>query len=124
MIENVATAFIWEIAVGVIGIECPKFAAKVQQVGGAVYVGIYKGIGIRYTAVHMAFGRQVNHSIRIIFFKNPSKFIYFGNVGLFEHIIGLVLNIFKVFKIAGVGQGIQIDYSGFGVVLYKFPNYM
>ena len=64
-----------------------------QQVGGAVYIGVYEGIGVCDAPVYMTFSRKMDHGIRMIFFKNRSEFFRFGNVRLFENIIGFVLYI-------------------------------
>ena len=50
----------------------------------------------------MRFGSQMNNAIGIIVCKYPLQFIDIQNIYFFKKIVGLFLNVFKIFQITRI----------------------
>lgn len=57
----------------------------------------------------MAFGSKVDDVIRVIFGDQVSDKSLIADITLDEDMAGIVLDIFQVFQVAGIGQLIQVD---------------
>ena len=84
-------------------------------------VGFKERRGIKYAAVNMRLSGKVYHCI-----KFPTEQLInqlpVGNIAFDESVIGVLLDILKVFQVAGVGEFIQVGYLPVRVLLYYMAN--
>ena len=72
----------------------------------------------------MAFGGQVDDSVHMVL---PHQFLHFvevADVGLYERVVGLVLNVFQIRQVAGVCQLVEIDDTVVRILVDEQADYM
>lgn len=104
-------------AVGIL----PCRLGTVQHDCSAQNIGLNKNFGIADASVHMAFRRKMHHSVNVIFRKNLFNRFLITDVGFNKGIVLPLLQIFQIFQIAGIGEGIHIDNPDFVVI---FPEHI
>ena len=83
------------------------------------HVGAGEREGVLDGAVHVALGCQVDDAVHVFVLHQLIEGIKVADVHLDETIVGTVLNIFEVGKVARVGQFVEVDNLVFGVLVDK-----
>ena len=102
---QVLFAFLPGLGVGIV----PGILAALQQVNGAQNIGLNKNFRVADAAVNVALGSKVDDVIRVIFGDQVSDKSLIADIALNKDMAGIVLDIFQVFQVAGIGQLIQVD---------------
>ena len=100
----------------------PRCAGGVQQVDGANDVGLDKGHRIGDGSVHVALGREVDDSVGLVSVHEVLNGGGVADVDALKAVVGGLIDVREVFKVAGVRQRVNIDDGGLGVALYKTAN--
>ena len=66
----------------------------------------------------------MNDTVNLLFLHQLIKCIEIADVHLYKLIVGLVLHIFEIGKIASIGKLVQIDDVIFGILVYEKAYYM
>ena len=61
------------------------------------------------TAVHVAFGSQMDNAVHMVLPEEFAHLVEIANVRFDESVIRLVFDVFQVGQVSGVGQLVQID---------------
>ena len=72
----------------------------------------------------MTFGCQVDDAVNLFVLHQLIEGIKVADIHLYKLVIELVLNVFEVGKVSGVGQLIQIDDFILRVLVYKKSNHV
>ena len=75
----------------------------------AHHVGAGESEGVEDRAVHMAFGREMDHAVDLIFLHDAAHLVVVADVGPDEGIVGFVLDVLQVGEVAGVGELVEVD---------------
>lgn len=75
----------------------------------AEYVGMYKGERSADTAIDVALGGEIDDMGDGVLLEKRLDLLEVGDVGLLESVVGALLYLFEIGKIACVGEGIYID---------------
>ena len=79
------------------------------------HIGLGKGERVLDGAVHMTFGSEVDDAVDVLVLHQFIHAFKVADVHLDEAVVGLVLNVLQVGKVAGVGQLVEVDDFVFGV---------
>ena len=80
-----------------------------QQAQGSHHIGLREGEGVFDGAVHMALGGEVDDAVDVFVLHQLVDTLEVAYVHLDEAIIRLVLDVFQVSEVAGVGQLVEVD---------------
>ena len=87
----------------------PISAHRLQQAKAAHDVGLDEVFRPMDGAVHMAFGRKVEHRARTVLRQQPIDQGPVADVALHEVVAGVALQAGQVLAVAGVGELVQVD---------------
>ena len=65
----------------------------------------------------MAFGGKVDDAVDIVLLHQRQDGVEIADVGLDERIVGFVLDVLQVGKVAGVGQLVEVDDMIIGILV-------
>ena len=102
----------------------PVVFGCLQQGEGAQNVCFCKGEGVFDGAVYMAFRRQMDDAIEPVLFKKRADGLKITDVGLDKRVIWSIFNVLQVGKVAGIGEGVQIDDAVFRVLINEKAHYV
>jgi hypothetical protein len=100
----------------------PGLPGSVQQVDRARHIGLQERGGPGNGPVYMRFGSKVDHPVKAITPEYLKHIIGIQNVPLQKSIVGMVLDILKVFQVAGIGKGIEVINTIPGIFPDKMPD--
>ena len=72
----------------------------------------------------MAFGRQMDDSVHLLFLHQGKERLEVADVHLHEPVVRLVFQILQVCKITGIGQFVDIDYPVVRILVDEEPDHM
>ena len=97
----------------------PCLVCGFQQGQRAHDVGAGEREGIVDRTVHMAFGRQVDHSVDRMAGEQVAEQFPIADVALDEAVIGPVLDLFQVGEVARIGQLVEVHDQVVGIGVHQ-----
>ncbi len=95
----------------------PDRPGDAQQIVGTEDVGLDECVGIVDGAVHMALGGEVDDDVEVMVGHDPLYQQGIIDVALYEAETTVLFQPFQIMTVAGVGEGVQGDERGAGMLL-------
>ncbi|MNL19724.1 hypothetical protein D3C87_1409400 [compost metagenome] len=102
----------------------PKFPRSIQQVHRTNHVGHDKCGRVSDRPVHMRFGSQMDHCIKLFFLKQPIDLGRISNIGLNKTVVRLIFYIRQIGQVTCISQFIKVHNLILWVTVYKPPHNM
>ena len=102
----------------------PSSACGVEQRCCPEDVGFEERHGVFDASVYVAFSRQVHHGIEGVLCKQPFDQRAVLDVAFDESVVGIRLDVAKVFQVASVSQCIEVDHLRIGTVGQQLANHV
>ena len=100
---------------GLLACIVPCILCTLEKVNGSQDIRGHEDLGACNGAVNMAFSREVDYEIRIVFCYERSRKLLITDVSVHENVPFITLDVLKVFKISGVRECIKVNDPDVGV---------
>ena len=90
-------------------IAVPILTSSLQQAERTHHVGTGESKGVFDGAIHVALGSEVNNAVDIVLLHDGAHALEVTYISLHKSVIRLVLDIFQVSEIAGIGEGVEVN---------------
>ena len=106
------------------GLVAPIVLGSLQQAQCANDISMSKRKRILDGTIHMALGSKMDDAVNLFVLNELAEVGEVADIHLHELIVGLVLYVFQVGKVAGVGKLIKVDDFVVGVFVDKQSDHV
>ena len=102
-----------------VSIAVPIHLGGLQEAQRTHHIGLREGERVFDGAVHVALGGEVDDAIDLLVLHELVNRLEVADVGLYELIVRLVLDVFQIGKIACVSQLVEVDDFIIGILVHE-----
>ena len=97
---------------------------SLKEAEGSHHVGLGKSEGVFDGAVNVGLGGQMDNAVYLLVLHELVEGIKVADVHLDELVVGLILYVLEVGKVAGIGQLVKIDNLVLGIFVDEEADHM
>ena len=122
---NLVGGYVVEQLAGIaFGERLPVLSCSLQERECTHDIGLSKGERVAYAAIDVAFGGKVYNAVDMVMSEDCSNGVEVANISSHKGIVGRMLYVGKIGKVAGIGELVEVDNVIFGVLVYEKPHDM
>ena len=112
------------LAFVLLGQRFPIEFGSLQQRECSHNVGTCKGERVFYGAVHMTLGSKVDDTVHLLLLHQLIEGVEVADVHLHKLVVGLILDVLQIGKVAGIGQLVEVDDVILGILVHKQAHHV